>query len=127
MLSIYNTNSIFGDMFPSFDRFERHLEDQFQEAFESIASIDDLSLPFDLESLDDLEDLAPPAIEDDEHTYCKMKILRDDNGHVKVKTFEKKPGSDWKVKTKKFERPTGRKALGNGKKGKKDKTKTIKP
>jgi len=56
----------------------------------------------------DIDKLTPPKIEDEEHTYYKMKVLTDNNGHVKTKMMEKEPGKEWQVKTEEYDRPWAR-------------------
>ena len=44
------------------------------------------------------------ALEDPEHTSYFMKVKTNDNGHVRVKTIKKKPGSDWKTHVEEYYR-----------------------
>jgi len=56
--------------------------------------------------------LEEEARKDPEHSAYYMKILTDDNGHVKVKTVEKPPGSnEWETKVEEYDKG---KALGQG-------------
>jgi hypothetical protein len=40
----------------------------------------------------------------DENTFYRMKMMVDDNGHVKVKTAQKEPGKEWDIQTKEYDR-----------------------
>ena len=46
----------------------------------------------------------------DQNASYYMKIKTDDNGHVRVKTMQKKPNSEWKVNVEEYDR--GKAALG---------------
>jgi len=51
------------------------------------------------------------ALEDpDQNASYYMKIKTDDNGHVRVKTMQKEPNSDWKVNVEEYDR--GNAAIG---------------
>jgi len=43
-------------------------------------------------------------LEDPEHTWYFRKSIMDDNGHVRVKTVQKEPKSDWKVNVEEYDR-----------------------
>jgi len=45
-----------------------------------------------------------PILTDPEHTSYFMKMKTDDNGHVRVKTIKKTPGSDWKTHVEEYNR-----------------------
>jgi len=45
-----------------------------------------------------------PLYFDPNHTTYRMKILTDDNGHVKVKTVKKDPGHDWETHIEEYDR-----------------------
>jgi len=45
-----------------------------------------------------------PILTDPEHTSYYMRIKTDDNGHVRVKTIKKLPGSDWKTHVEEYTR-----------------------
>lgn len=46
----------------------------------------------------------PPQLEDPEHTSCYMRVLTNDNGHVKVKTMKKTPETEWETRTEEYDR-----------------------
>ena len=45
-----------------------------------------------------------PIPYDPEHTTYRMKVKTDDNGHVKVKTVRKDPGSAWETHVEEFDK-----------------------
>jgi len=45
-----------------------------------------------------------PIMTDKDHTSYYMRIKTDDNGHVRVKTIKKEPGSDWKTHVEEYQR-----------------------
>jgi len=45
-----------------------------------------------------------PILTDPEHTSYFMKVKTDDNGHVRVKTIKKVPGSDWETHVEEYNR-----------------------
>lgn len=51
----------------------------------------------DFKEFEDMDKLEPPKLEDEEHTYYKMKVMTNHNGHVKSKSMQKEPGKDWQV------------------------------
>jgi len=52
-----------------------------------------------------------PAQFDPNTTQCRMKILTDNNGHVKVKTIRKDPGKDWNIQIEEYDRGKPLKSL----------------
>lgn len=44
----------------------------------------------------------PPKMDDPEHTSCFIKVVTNNNGHVKVKALQKSPGSDWEKYTQEY-------------------------
>lgn len=78
------------------DRIKWDVEKQLDEAFRTFEVIEDMT----------------PKMQDEKNTYCRMRIKTDDNGHVKVKTMRKDPGSDWKVEVEEFDR--GNKPIESG-------------
>jgi len=91
------TGSIFSDMQRIADKIKWDVESQLNEAFRTFDVIEDLT----------------PKMQDEKNTYCRMRIRTDDNGHVKVKTMQKDPGSDWKVEVEEYDR--GNKPIEAGK------------
>ena len=59
-----------------------------------------------------------PILTDPEHTSYYMRVKTDDNGHVRVKTIKKNPGSDWQTHIEEYNR--GKPSL-EGQKGEKGK------
>jgi len=51
----------------------------------------------------DVEDYHP-ILTDNEHTSYYLRMKTDDNGHVRVKTIKKIPGSDWKTHVEEYNR-----------------------
>jgi len=51
----------------------------------------------------DVEDYHP-ILTDPEHTSYYMRVKTDDNGHVRIKTIKKEPGSDWKTHVEEYQR-----------------------
>jgi len=45
-----------------------------------------------------------PILTDPEHTSYYMRVKTDDNGHVRVKTIKKLPGSDWQTHVEEYNR-----------------------
>jgi len=91
------STGLFSDMQRIADKIKWDVENQLQEAFKTFEVVEDLS----------------PSVQDENNVYYRMKIRTDDNGHVKVKTLQKDPGSDWKVNVEEFDR--GNKAIEGGK------------
>jgi len=46
----------------------------------------------------------PPQLEDPEHTSCFMRVMTNDNGHVKVKTMKKTPETEWETHIDEYQR-----------------------
>jgi hypothetical protein len=59
-----------------------------------------------------------PILTDPKHTSYYMRVKTDDNGHVRVKTIKKDPGSDWQTHVEEYNR--GKPAL-EGQQGEKGK------
>jgi len=57
-----------------------------------------------------------PILTDPKHTSYFMKVKTDDNGHVRVKTIKKAPGSDWQTHVEEYDRGQPR-LEGQSKKG----------
>ena len=91
-----NTGSIFNDMQRIADKIKNNVESQLNEAFRTFEVV---------------EDLSTDKLANDPNSYCRMKIKTDDNGHVKVKTMQKDPGTDWDVEVEEYDK--GSKALGH--------------
>jgi len=96
-----SSESLFKEMQRIADKIKSQVESQLSE---------------DFRTFDVIEDLQPSSIKPDERTSYKMMIKTDDNGHVKVKTMRKDPGSDWKVEVEEYDR--GSKSIKGGEKGK---------
>jgi len=45
-----------------------------------------------------------PILTDPEHTSYYMRVKTDDNGHVRVKTIKKEPGTDWRTHVEEYYR-----------------------
>ena len=45
----------------------------------------------------------PPQLEDPEHTSCFMRVMTNDNGHVKVKTMKKTPETEWETRVDEYQ------------------------
>ena len=135
LANFFPHRSIFSDFDRTFDRLRRRMEYDFREAFtpfedffappfspfnRGFAEAERLLQPFfdspNFNSLLelDVDKLTPPPIEDEEHTFYKMKVLTDHNGHVKTKTMEKEPGKEWQVRVEEYDRKTD-KAIEQGK------------
>jgi len=104
------------DFFRGVSPFESLLNtfDPFRTGFDSIQNLAD-SIQRDIErdlnrsfnTFDVMESF--PILTDPEYTSYYMRIKTDDNGHVRVKTIRKKPGSPWQSHVEEFHR--GRKSL----------------
>ena len=84
-----NTGSLFKDMQRIADKIKSDVENQLHEAFRTFEVI---------------EDMTPEKLGNDENAFYRMKIKTDDNGHVKVKTMQKDPGTDWKVEVEEYDK-----------------------
>jgi frataxin-like iron-binding protein CyaY len=82
------TESLFRDMQKIANKIKSDVERQLSRDFKTFDVIEDLT----------------PSIRPDERSYYRMKIRTDDNGHVRVKTMQKDPGSDWKVEVEEYDR-----------------------
>ena len=77
--------------------------------FSSSGSIDDMFENFkkkmdeEVKAFEELEK-NPPKLEDPEHTSCFMKMMTNDNGHVKVKTLKKTPKTEWESRVEEYDR-----------------------
>jgi len=91
-----STTGLLSDMQKIADKIKRDVESQLNEAFRTFEVIEDMT----------------PKMQDEKNMCCRMMIKTDDNGHVKVKTMRKDPGSDWKVEVEEYDR--GNKAMESG-------------
>jgi len=80
--------SMFTDMQRIADEIKWNVENQLQEAFKTFEVTENLT----------------PSTQDEKNAYYRFKIKTDDNGHVRVKTMQKEPGSDWKVQVEEYDR-----------------------
>lgn len=78
------------------DKIKRDVENQLNEDFRTFEVIENMT----------------PKMQDEKNMCYRMKIKTDDNGHVKVKTMQKDPGSDWKVEVEEYDR--GSKSMKSG-------------
>jgi len=98
----------FDDLFrsrPSFDQFDRALNsfDSVNSRFDSLQSLaDEIKQDMDkcfkesAESFEGKEEY--PTLADPDHTTYYKRVETNDNGHIRIKTISKKPGSDWETK-----------------------------
>ena len=82
-----------------FDEFEESFRDR--DPFEALEN----EISQTIENFEKME--TPPKIRDD--VCYKMTMHSEKDGNVKVKTMEKEPGAEWKVKTEEYKR--GEKAI----------------
>ena len=89
-LSTFGSNLLFDHGFQSWqnlaDRIQKDVENQLNTSFKK----------FDV--------LEHEAKKDPDNTSFYMKVLTDDNGHVKVKTTKHEAGGDWKTDVQEFDR-----------------------
>jgi hypothetical protein len=133
MLSnFFHNRSFFSDFDRTIDRLTHRMEHDFKEAFRPFEdTFGPLSLPFSngnnnsdlieaerlakpffdfpnfksiFEQDIDIDKMTPLSIEDEAHTYYKMSVMTNQNGHVKTKTMEKEPGKEWQIKEEEYDR-----------------------
>jgi len=124
-LSIFGENSLFDNFFKDsiFSNDMVSLFEPFHDfPFKSVDNFfDDMSQEIEEEfnELDNIEEMMenPPVLEDPEHTSCYMKMMKNDNGHVKVKAMKKVPGEEWESVQHEFyqKKKSAPKALKNSK------------
>jgi len=103
-------DEVFDDFFRDRYPLDRALSswDTFHDRFDSLQGLaDQMRRDMDkhfkqnLESFEAKEEY--PTLADPENTTYYKRIMTDHNGHVKVKTISKKPGSDWETKIEEYE------------------------
>lgn len=103
--------------FDDMERFSRsnryRYRDPFEELEDSFRYRDplkeiDQEISQTIQEIENIENMdSPPKIRDD--VYYKMTMQTERDGNVKVKTMEKEPGAEWKIKTEEYKR--GEKAI----------------
>ena len=101
----FTRDPFFSDFFGQRDPFE----DTIRPFLSGSSSVEDVFENFkqkmeeEVKAFEELEK-NPPQLEDPEHTSCFMKVMTNDNGHVKVKTIKKTPETEWETRTEEYDR-----------------------
>jgi len=104
-LQPFKGDSLFNNLFKETFPFDGLIPDPFTEPVGNPIEevIEEMNQEIE-EELNLVEDMIehPPKLEDPEHTSCFMKVVTNNNGHVKVKALKKSPGSDWEKYTQEY-------------------------
>jgi len=97
----FRGSSPFDDLFNTFDPFRTGFS-SIQRLADRIKSDVERELNRSFETFNVMEH--HPILTDPEHTSYYMRVKTDDNGHVRVKTVKKEPGSDWQTHVEEYQR-----------------------
>lgn len=105
-LRSFTRNPFFGDFFGQVAPFEDM--NRISPFSSGSSSISDMFEGFrkkmeeEVKAFEELEK-NPPQLEDPEHTSCFMRVMTNDNGHVKVKTMKKTPETEWETRVDEYQ------------------------
>lgn len=94
---VTTSDCIFADMQRVADSIKKEIESQLKEKFNTFEVVEHL----------------PAEAGDPEMSY-RMRIKVNDGGHIKVKTLQKDPNTDWLVNIEKYEKGQPEKEVENG-------------